>query len=332
VTTERENGTLKILFNQGGDWKSIIIGKSLGLFTLAAIVYVPVMAITGVLLFMTDNGAVTTDVFLRFVAVALSYLLYMKLLCIVAVMVSAASKTSRDALIRLIGVWLFFVILFPKTMQAFGNYCYPSPSKVEFEAAIEEEILEKGDYHNPDDEHFTALRDSLLRTYRVDSVQQLPFNYSGFIMREGERISTEIYNRHTVRLMDRYQKQNRFARWPALVNPYTAIRNLSMALTGSDFYAYRNFQKQAEDYRYRLAQHMNTLQMELISNKKLGENDKPYSISREHWHEFPDFHYQHVPFGAALAAEMISLGALLVWCAGLLFYVQYYSKKATVIG
>ena len=72
----------------------------------------------------------------------------------------------------------------------------------------------------------------------------------------------------------------------AFFNPYQAVRNISMAFTGTDFESYIAFQKEAEDYRYQLAQTMNALQIELIGNKKPGPNDKPYTISRDHWKDF----------------------------------------------
>ncbi|WP_260446702.1 DUF3526 domain-containing protein, partial [Elizabethkingia anophelis] len=56
----------------------------------------------------------------------------------------------------------------------------------------------------------------------------------------------------------------------SFINPFLAIRNLSMALTGSDFNSYTSYQEQVENYRYQLAQLMNKLQMENISNKKQG--------------------------------------------------------------
>jgi ABC-2 type transport system permease protein len=144
-------------------------------------------------------------------------------------------------------------------------------------------------------------------------VQQLPFNYSGFIMAEGEKINAGIYNRHQYQLMEIYKKQNSFNGYTSFINPYIAIKNFSMALTGSDFAAYMDFQEQAEKYRYELAQRMNTLQMEYISNVKPDDQDKPYSISRTHWQEMPDFKYQFRKRDFVFQNERLSMLALLFW-------------------
>jgi len=143
---------------------------------------------------------------------------------------------------------------------------YPSPSKIEFDSMVEQELIQQGDSHDPDDPHFKAIKDSLLLAYKVTSTKELPFNYSGFIMKEGEKLSTEIYRKHEKRLINTYEKQSKVVNAMALFNPYLAIKNISMVLSGTDFGSYKIFKREAEDYRYNLAQTMNNLQIEHISN------------------------------------------------------------------
>ena len=59
-----------------------------------------------------------------------------------------------------------------------------------------------------------------------------------------------------------------FLRAVSFLNPYIAIKNVSMGLSNTDYDSYIDFQKQAEDYRYNMAQKMNALQVKYISNKK----------------------------------------------------------------
>ena len=104
-----------------------------------------------------------------------------------------------------------------------------------------------------------------------------------------------------------------------------------MTLSGTDFHAYVRFQQQTEAYRYRLAQHMNELQIKLISNKKLSPTDKPYSISREHWKTFPDFQYRGLNSRQAIAGEALSISALLFWLVLLFITVSLLSKKLKAV-
>jgi ABC-2 type transport system permease protein len=329
VASERENGTLKVMLIQGAGWKNLLAGKSLGLMALALLIFIPIATIT-LLLLLTSN-TVTTDALIRYAFLLLSYLLFLQVLCTIAVLISSICSSSKNALMTLLALWLFMMVLVPKTTQALGRYFFPSPSKIEFETALEQDIIKKGDSHNPDDPHYKALKDSVLLAHHVDSVEQLPFNYSGFQMREGERISAEIYNHHLKDLLNDYRRQNLISKVSALFNPYQSIRNISMALAGTDFESYVAFQKDAEDYRYQLAQTMNELQMELISNKKPGPTDEPHSISRAHWKNFPDFKQRFSSIGTALHSETWSLISLLGWSALSVLLINRVAKKTKAI-
>lgn len=215
--------------------------------------------------------------------------------------------------------------------MALGYYYYPSPSKIEFETLIEKELIRKGDSHNPDDPYFQALRDSVLQVHRVKNVEDLPFNYSGFVMREGERNSSEIYRDHQHRLMQTYRKQYSLIRHLSILNPYLAIKNFSMALAGTDFESYVHFQNQAENYRYQLAQEMNELQMEHISNRPQTGTSGANIISRKHWTSFPDFNHDSLKTGDLWLSEWGSMVSLLLWASLLGILTVYYSRKAKAV-
>lgn len=331
VAADRENGTLKILLGQGISWREILTGKIMGLLGIALSILLLVMAILAMACLSIPHSRFTPDELILICWIALCYALYFGIICIIAVVISASSKTAKLALVSLISVWLLWAIILPRTMQAVGNFVYASPSRIEFETAIEKDLIKKGDSHNPDDPYYKALKDSILSAYKVNSVEQLPFNYSGFQMKEGERISAAIYNQHLFALLENYEQQNNISRFSAFVNPLVALRSISMATSGSGFNAYTRFQKQAEDYRYQLAQHMNDLQIKLISNKKLGDHDKPYSISREYWKSFPDFQYKVDGPAVMIKSEMLSLFALLFWTLLLITGVAISSKKLKAI-
>jgi len=204
-----------------------------------------------------------------------------------------------------------------------GETMYPSVSKVEFDAAVEHELSQIGDSHDPDDPYFKSLEDSLLTAHKVETTKDLPFNYGGFVMREGEKLSTEVFRRHKEELMSRYEQQQNIIRWTAFINPYIAIKNLSMAFSGTDYAAYRYFDEQAETYRYDLAQTMNNLQIKLVSNKISSSSDKRSAISRQYWTDFPDFQQQFLSFNQVIRNEWVSLVALGIWLVGLVFGVGF---------
>lgn len=331
IAADRENGTLKMLLSQGVSWKEIIAGKAMGLMgiALSLLLLVVIVLFAGCLIIWPNQF--TADNLLRVGWLFLSYTLYFGIVCMITVVISAVSKTARLALVTLIGIWLLCAVILPRATQAMGNFLHASPSRIEFQTAIEKDLIRKGDSHDPNDPYYKALKDSLLKTYKVDSIQQLPFNYSGFQMKEGERISAAIYNQHLSGLLRTYQQQNNVSRLSAFINPFAALRNISMTVCGTDFNAYTRFQEQAEDYRYRLAQHMNDLQIKFISNRKQGDHDKPYSINKAHWKAFPDFDYKAISAGQAIKDEMLSVAALLFWAVLLVIIINILSKKIKAI-
>jgi ABC-2 type transport system permease protein len=330
VSADRENGTLKIMLTQGASWKDILLGRSIGLLALGVSILVPVFLVL-ILLFVTSSDVVVDfDLIARLTGILFFYLIFILVASAVTIIVSAKSSTSKSSLLRLLGLWLLMAVVLPRTTQAVGSYFFPAPSKIEFETAIEEDVIKEGDSHNPDDPHYKHLRDSVLQAHNVDSVQNLPFNYGGFVMREGEKISANIYKKHVEELTLIYDKQNSLTKVSAFVNPFSAVRNVSMALSGTDFESYKAFQDEAEKYRYLLAQKMNELQIEFISNER-APNDKPHEISSDHWKELPDFNPKSISVISSLKHEAWSVIALLFWCLVSAGLINRISKNLKAI-
>ena len=137
VVTERENGTLKITFTQGASWKEILLGKSLGLMAVVQLFFIPVLLVT-LFFLLLSNATLNADILIRFIAVFTAYFIFFAILCFITIGISATSRKSKNALVKLLGIWLIFVVLMPKTSQALGSYFHPSPSKIKFKSEIEE--------------------------------------------------------------------------------------------------------------------------------------------------------------------------------------------------
>lgn len=331
IAADRENGTLKIILAQGVRWQQLIIGKILGLMQVLLLLYVPIILLIFGIGLWVQKFSISTDTFLKFTLFIIFHFLYLLLICVITVVISAISKTSKKALISLIGIWLVLTIILPRGTQALGSCLYPAPSKIAFNTAIENDILKVGDSHNPNDLHFKAIKDSLLLVNKVDSVQKLPFNYSGFIMTEGEKISSKIHNTHLESLLKVYEKQNSFSQLVAVLNPYIAIKNVSMALSNTDYNSFINFQKKAEEYRYEMAQKMNGLQIKHISNSKPKPTEKPHTIDKKHWQELPQFQYSQNGVLSVLKNEIYSIASIFLWVIALIFAVKKISINLKAI-
>ena len=312
VSGEREIGILKLYLTQGISWREVLLGKSIGIFGASMVITLPTL-ILAVILLVLDQPQTLTHSMLSILGLSISYLAYLMIMSMIAIWVSAKSSSSKAALIKLICFWLFFILIIPKLSQVSAQIMYPSPSKIEFDSMVEHELIQQGDSHNPDDPHFKTIKDSLLQAYNVSSTKELPFNYSGFIMKEGEKLSTEIYRKHQAELINTYERQSKVVNAMAVLNPYLAIKNISMVLSGTDFGSYQIFKKEAEAYRYNLAQTMNDLQIENISNYMTGSANKKAVISQQYWKDFPTFQHRFLSNNEIIHSITYSVLVLLVW-------------------
>jgi ABC-2 type transport system permease protein len=326
ISADRENGTLKLLLTQNLSPGQLLIGNILGVSGVAFYILMPAFLLAAALQLLTAGS----DPLL----LALNFLLYTSSVFIyagIAVLASAVCRESRMSLVMLIGIWLLFVLALPRLSQAVATNIYPAPGKAAFESAIEKDILQQGDSHNPDDPYYKKLKDSVLKANNATTVQDLSFNYSGFQMKMGEQASAVAYQKHLDRLLLIYKNQIETQNALAFINPYTGLRQLSMALCQTDFDTYTHFQRQAEQYRYELAQQMNDLQIQLIPNKKLADTAKNYSIGHQHWEAFKDFTYRPLTTRHILTQQTRYFAAMLFWLLLVALLVGYCSRNLKAI-
>lgn len=326
ISAERESGTLKILLCQNVSWKQLLWGKTLGIIGVCLSIFIPLMLLTILLWASLSHWQISGDASLRLMLLIFSYAIYFFIVSAITVLVSAFARSSKSALITLLACWIFFMVIMPRITQAIGVKIYPSPSKIEFADAIATDIHKQGDSHNPDDPHYAAIKDSLLKTYGVTDVKKLPFNYGGYIMAEGEKITSKIYSNHQRELNKIFEKQNSITTVSGFMNPYLSLKHISMAITAADFDTFVDFQNQAEAYRYQLAQKMNKLQIDKISNIAPGEEEKPLAISKANWAEQPDFNYHFGKLSSVITNELLALSALTSWLLATVMLLQYTSR------
>ena len=312
ITSEKENGTLKIIYLQGVSMKEVLLGKVTGLFLGSALFFIPALLTLWSISFL-ESPTINSAIISRSLFTTLSYILFFIILSCVTVIVSAVSKNSNQALLSLLGIWLLFFIIIPKVAQVVGNSVYPNLSKIEFKAAIEAEVSKKGNSHNPNDPYFSSLRDSVLRANHVEDVKDLPFNYSGFIMRKGEEQTATIYKNQHQKLIQTYRYQNSITNRLVLLNPYLAIKNLSMSLATTDFETYADFLSQAERYRYKQSQYINDLQIKFISNKAKGSEGKVHVVDKKYWKTSPKFNYEYISITKTILNQWLSILTICMW-------------------
>ena len=157
----------------------------------------------------------------------------------------------------------------------------------------------------------------MLKQHGVDRIEDLPVNFKGLVSLEGERQSTELFNRYAAAAFARQQQQNALVDRFAWVAPTLALRRLSMAASGTDLESFERFLAQGEQYRYDLVQGLNKLHAEAMRYADDSNPRERKRISHTHWQAFPAFDYQAAPLAETLGRAAPAGLVLLLWLVAL---------------
>jgi ABC-2 type transport system permease protein len=294
---EREQGTLCHLLSLGVHPGRLAIAKAIGLTLPLFVILLPAILV---------GIRVLTPRALLFVA---AYGLYFAIFAALGILVSATSRTSQNALLVLIGLWVVTCFLIPRSAFAIASALATASPAIE---AVEGE---GGNFM----QQRSAIERRLLAQYRVTSAVDLPVSTWGMTLYEREIESTERYNRQFARLFDSYARQQRIVDWLSFLSPPLAMKTLSMSLAGSDVAHYRDFAEAAERYRYDLVQRMNQLAVEsrlYNSSPNLASlPDQPAFPQGERaaYASVPPFEYRAPAAGWAFRQAGLAAIALAAW-------------------
>jgi ABC-2 type transport system permease protein len=327
VTREREAGTLPLLLGQGVSWTTVLVGKLAGIGLVVLAIVTPGTALSSAWMLWASGVAWTADHSARLALALAVHAIFLTACAALAISVSALARSSRGALTALLAIWVAGWIVLPRLLPAAGNALYPVPARAEFVAEVERRVRELGDSHNPNDPRFAEIKAQALARHGVSRVEDLPFNYSGFVMEQGERMTSEAFQRHLGALVAIYQRQARLVDLAGAVSPYLGARMLSMAIAGSDAAHVVEFDRQAEGYRYGLIQQLNTLhqtEVPLADDRYAHVIEGAPSrlrIDRAFFRELPAFTYEPPRLAWSLQARWHGAAAFLfsIALAGALF-------------
>ncbi|MDR7115517.1 DUF3526 domain-containing protein [Caulobacter sp. BE254] len=318
VAGERERGTLRLMAAQGLAPGQMLMGKLAAHGGLVGMILAPAAAALSV---AALAGWAPPGPALLLVLV---YGLYLAIWAVAAVLVSALARRSRDALIVLVSTWMVLVVLVPRTLPEVAARLQ-TPTRIETDIAIHQDLAKIGDSHDPDDPYFSAFKARTLARYGVQRVEDLPVQWSGLVGMEGERLTSQLFDRYARQAFAREQAQNGFVRGFGAVSPVIALRQASMSLAGTDIESHQDFLDQVERYRYAFVQALNRMQVEQIPNRDAGEDPR---ISADNWKRVPSFSYVAPDvLGVARDRIVANLAILSAWLIALLALVAPVARR-----
>jgi len=326
-TKEREEGTLKLVHAQGLSMRKLLMGKVWGTYLMILLIFIPIVLLAYLLL-NQQSTMLDAQVNLKFLTLTVSYAIYFLIFVILGVLISAFTRNSGVSLLTLLGLWIVFSIILPKATTNLADKLYPTPSQFEFKKTIENKVKNGIDGHNPSDIRLASLKQEVLNQYGVETLEELPVNWSGIAMQAGEEYTDQVYDQEFSRIENIFKQQNHISEWSGIVNPFMAIKNLSMALAGTDFQHHITFAKAAENYRRGFVKKMNK---DMEVNHKPGMAYGDYNVGKEMWSSIEPFNYDLPKTSSILSNQWRSITALSVWLIGLLLISSFYARKISIL-
>jgi ABC-2 type transport system permease protein len=320
-TSEREQGTLRLLASLGVPSRRLAFGKALGASAVLGALLIPAALLGAAAMMIYSGETVIGSGFGRYLIMALSYLLYYSIFIAASLIVSAKVKTSQFALIVLLAGWFFNCFVAPRVVTDLAGKLRPTPSAMHMTANIERDLEQGLDGHSSRGARVEELKARTLKQYGVDSIEKLPINFSGVQLTEADEYGYKVYDRHLNALFATYEWQNRFYQHASILSPMLSVQSISMGLAGTDFAQHRDFTDKAEQYRRRIQRRMS----DAITSKS-GTGDYVMA-GNELWQEIPPFEYSAPGLRWTLGNYRWSLLFLALWSAAIWLSLPFAASR-----
>ncbi|WP_247829915.1 ABC transporter permease subunit [Bradyrhizobium sp. 200] len=127
MSGEYERGTLRQLLSLGVPTRSLLLGKALSLASAVLLLIGPACVIFATIFLWSLPGADRWDVASRLGLLGLAYGLYLGFFTLLTIGVSSWVRSSRTALVLLLGFWVAATLIAPRTASEAANLLYPTP-------------------------------------------------------------------------------------------------------------------------------------------------------------------------------------------------------------
>jgi ABC-2 type transport system permease protein len=301
---ERDQGTLRPLLALGVSRRSLLAGKAIGALLPLILVLVPAVIIGALFVYLNRPADPETPIGARALGLLGVYLTHAMVWTGLGLAVSARARSQSTALVVLLALWFANAFVMPPVAMAVAKAITPSPSAIEFAAAIDDEKATWPDW----DQRVERVMERFLEGEFESTMA--PANVEVVALIESEAAETALFDRHFAGLFDTYAAQARTYERAAIVSPTLAARTLSMTLAGTDEVHDREFAAAAARYR---AEMLATLNSELAASGRLNTFD--YVRGRDLWEKVPPFDYDAPGAASAVSGRRVSLIMLAAWLA-----------------
>ncbi len=322
-TEEKEAQTIRLLLAQGATTTQLALGKWVALLILMMLLFI-VYCLSVVLSYAYLGGSSGIEI-LEWLIFNASYLIYLIVFVSLIVLVSSRSKSSGKSLVTLLTFWILVTLIIPKLSSNLAGQLYPFPSLQTFIDNINEDQKNGLNGHNFWNEAAQDFQQKVLQEYGVKTIEELPVDYGGLLLAEGEKYESEIYTKHFNLLKAQYHKQRKVFRLSGFLSPFLSVRFLSMSMARTDYNFQWHFEEKAEQYRVVLNTALN---MNIAENAKGVER---YKANTEVWANAPKFEYQWEASDQIIKDHYFEYSIIFAWMILSFLAMVVFSRKIKVV-
>lgn len=311
INGEYEKGTMSLLLSQGVTFRQLLFAKTLAVFLVFELFMTAYLLVTATAAALLLKTAVDPASLLY---LWLVYSCYCLIWSLMGVYVSSRIKNLGTSIAVLLLCWMLTSILLPRIAANVAENVYPVATNYQFRRQIAEAIEKGLDGHDAQSDRAKRIEQELLAKYKVDSVEQLPFNFEGYIMQQGEEYSSKVYDNYFGDIFNSLKKQKKLQSWLGLGSPFVSLRNISMAASGASLESEIDFQQQAEHYRRAFVQDLNN---DMRDNSAYGSFGT-YKVSKGKYNAIGDVEIKNHTLAWSFPHMIPDNIALLCWSLALI--------------
>ncbi|NRB50255.1 MAG: DUF3526 domain-containing protein [Saprospiraceae bacterium] len=305
VSSEKQNGRLKLLVLQGAKPSTLVWAKTLSVWSYGMLL----LSLTFLVYLLFNGASLNAEVINRSLWFYLSYALYYFVISGLTVLFSARWQNATIALTSMLGIWMLWTIFLPNILLTSVEKWHELPSRNAFQAAMKEDRSKGIDGHNPADDRSKELEDKTLSEYGVDSLSQLPINFDGLVMQADEEYGNQVWDKHFGNLRKVFTQQKQSYQLAGILSPFISLQNASMGFSASDNLHHQEFLAQVEHYRRGFIKTLND--KHAYGGSKTG--DWGWEADNDFFKSVPDYEYNSIALNSVFGHYIPDLLLLAGW-------------------
>lgn len=303
LSSERERQTLPWLICQGIGPSALFAGKLVAALVVVFL-FLAMAVVPAAVLGAGAGGGPGWQTLGRGLVMTLGFGGFLSFFALLSLTVSAFFRSSVTAAGMLLGFWMLGFLVAPRVLSDLVARWDPPPTRFEFQMALQEDLDQRESLQS----RLAAERQRLEAEFGSAETQDWPVNFRAVSLQFGEEHSQVVSDFHYGNLFDLFERQNNEKILWSWIFPTLAVRQISMAMAGTDLQHFRHFLEQGEDYRRRIQRLMND---DLYLNPE--EDGQPYLADRDLWEKLPPWEFQAVSWADSMKGLGPSTSVLLGW-------------------